>query len=120
MNHRLNELKIWHKANDIAVQIYDITKGFPAEEKYNLTSQMRRSAVSISSNIAEGAGRNGTKEFINFLSISNGSSYELLTQIEIASRVKIITPQLAEDLINNLTEIQKMNNGLQKMLKAKL
>ena len=120
MNHRLNELKIWHKANDIAVMVYKVTRDFPSEEKFNLTSQMRRSAVSISSNIAEGAGRNGDKEFINFLGISNGSSYELLAQIEIASRIKLLTPQTSEDLINNLIEIQKMNSGLQKMLKSKL
>src|SRR5690606_31265320 len=82
--NNLKELKIWNRAMELAVQVYKATETFPAEEKFGLTSQSRRAAVSIPSNIAEGAGRNSVKEFNNFLGIANGSSYELQTQLIIA------------------------------------
>jgi four helix bundle protein len=78
--HNLKELKIWNKATDLTVDVYKATFGFPSDERYGLTSQIRRAVVSISSNIAEGAGRNSNKEFANFMGIANGSSYELETQ----------------------------------------
>jgi four helix bundle protein len=81
--HNLKELKIWSKAIDLATEIYKLTAEFPKEEKYGLTSQIRRSAISVPSNIAEGAGRNSDKEFVYFLGVSNGSSYELQTQLVI-------------------------------------
>ncbi len=87
--HNLKELKIWNKAIDLTVDVYKATASFPSEERYGLTSQARRSAVSIPSNIAEGAGRNSNKEFSNFLGIANGSSYELQTQLVI-KQVKFI------------------------------
>lgn len=71
--HKLKELKIWLKAIDLATDVSRLTANFPKEEKYGLTSQIRRSAVSIPSNIAVGAGRNSNKEFNHFLGISNGS-----------------------------------------------
>ena len=75
---------------DLVEKIYLITKGFPRSEEYGLISQMRRCSVSIASNIAEGAGRNSTKEFLRFLNISSGSLSELETQIVIAERLKLI------------------------------
>ena len=77
--NKFEDLKIWQKSMKLAELVYDATRHFPSEEKFNLTSQMRRCSVSIPSNIAEGAGRNSKKEFAHFLSISNGSASELLT-----------------------------------------
>src|SRR6478752_105162 len=97
------ELKVWQKSVDLAVKRYRSTGNFPREEIYGLTSQIRRSAVSIPSNIAEGAGRNSKKDFNNFLGISNGSSCELETQLIIANRVEFLSEPilvlLQEDII---------------------
>jgi four helix bundle protein len=112
------ELNIWRKSVDLAVKIYQVTKGFPKEEQYGLTSQMRRSAVSIPSNIAEGAGRNSKKDFANFLAISNGSSCEVDTQLIIARRVDLIDQEILESLQSEISEIQKMSWSLQKSLVA--
>ena len=84
--NNLKELKIWNKAVDLAVEVYKATASFPTDEKFGLVSQTRRAAVSISSNIAEGAGRNSNKEFNNFMGIANGSSFELHTQLLIANK----------------------------------
>lgn len=88
--HKLENLKIWTKAIDLATEVYEITAGFPNEEKYGLISQIRRCAVSISSNIAEGAGRTSKREFAHFLSISNGSAYELQTQLIISNKLNFV------------------------------
>ena len=110
------ELKIWQKSVDLAVSIYDVTKNFPREELYGLTSQLRRCAVSIPSNIAEGAGRNTKKDFNNFLGISNGSSCELETQLIIAHRINFIDISVLESVQQEIVEIQKMNWSLKKSL----
>ncbi|MCS6796221.1 MAG: four helix bundle protein, partial [Raineya sp.] len=78
--HNYRELKVWQKAVDLVTKVYQITYQFPSEEKFGLVSQIRRCAISIPSNIAEGAGRNTTKDFANFLSIANGACSELSTQ----------------------------------------
>lgn len=114
--HNLKELKIWHKAIDLAVDTYKATEGFPKQETYGLTSQIRRSAVSIPSNISEGAGRNFNKEFIYFLSIANGSSYELQTQLVISNRLGLIEDASLELLLKQVDEIQKMNYTFQNTL----
>lgn len=113
--HNLKELKIWHKAVDLATDVYRLTADFPKEEKYGLISQIRRSAVSISSNIAEGAGRNSEKEFSHFLGISNGSSYELQTQLIISRNLGIVNSEL-ESILDQIDQIQKMNYSLQQKL----
>jgi four helix bundle protein len=79
-----HELKAWQEAMDLVKDVYHLTSGFPKEEMYALTSQMRRAAISIPSNIAEGASRSGKKEFVNFLCIARGSLSELETQTVIA------------------------------------
>ncbi|MGA8855071.1 MAG: four helix bundle protein [Christiangramia sp.] len=107
--HNFQELKIWQKAINVAEQIYILSSGFPSEEKYGLTSQIRRSAVSIPSNIAEGAGRNTDGEFKNFLGIANGSTNELYTQLIISERLKLVSEENIKPIINDLMEIQKMN-----------
>lgn len=111
------ELIIWQKAVDLGVKVYEITKSFPKDEMYGLTSQMRRSAVSISSNIAEGAGRNSKKDFNYFLSISYGSSCELETQAIIAERVNLIGNHILKEIQQDIDEIQKMNWSLKRSLK---
>ena len=110
-------LKLWQKSVDLAVEIYKVTSFFPKEEMYGLTSQIKRSAVSIPSNIAEGAGRNTKKDFNNFLGISIGSSSELDTQLIIASRIGFINESLLQTLQKQIEEIQKMNWALKRSLK---
>ncbi|MCM8570763.1 four helix bundle protein [Gramella jeungdoensis] len=112
--HNFQELKIWQKAISVAEQVYILSSRFPIEEKYGLTSQIRKSAVSIPSNIAEGAGRNTNGEFRNFLGIANGSTNELITQLIISNRLKLISEDKIKPIINDLMEIQKMNFSLLK------
>jgi four helix bundle protein len=114
--HNLKELKIWNKAIDLTVDVYKATANFPSEEKYGLTSQARRSAVSIPSNIAEGAGRNSNKDFNNFLGIANGSSYELQTQLVISNRLSLLSNDTLDDLLKQIDEVQKMTFAFQRTL----
>jgi four helix bundle protein len=114
--HNLKELKIWQKAIDLAVDVYEATVSYPADERFGLTSQIRRASVSISSNIAEGAGRNSKKEFCNFLGIANGSAYELQTQLVISNKLNLLQDDLLNDLLKQIEELQKMNYAFQKML----
>jgi four helix bundle protein len=107
--HNLKELKIWNKALELSVKVYEVTASFPKEEVYGLTSQIRRCAVSIPSNISEGAGRNSNKEFIHFLGIANGSCYELQTQLIISNKLNLITNETLQILLSEIEEIQKMN-----------
>lgn len=100
---------------ELTVKVYSITSNLPDSEKFGLISQMRRSAISIASNIAEGAGRNSSAEFIRFLVISNGSCYELETQVILAEKLNLITN--VQDLLIELDELQKMNYKFQSYLK---
>ena len=118
--HNYKQLNVWAKALDLVVDIYKTTFYFPTEEKYGLISQMRKCAVSIPSNIAEGAGRNSDKEFCHFLSNAHGSSYELETQVLVSERLELISKEASEDLCNKITEIQKMNYSLQTKLNPDL
>jgi four helix bundle protein len=118
--HNLKELKIWIKAIDLSVEVYKATANFPKEEIYGLTSQIRRSAVSISSNISEGAGRNSNKEFLHFLGIANGSANELQSQLIIANKLNLIPNKIQESLLKEIEEIQKMNYTFQKNIKNKI
>ena len=106
--HNFRDLKIWQRSMDFVVEVYKITKGFPSEEKYGLISQQRRSAVSIPSNISEGAGRGTNPQFKHFLEISMGSCNEIITQLELASRLQFISSeQQKEKLIDEATQIYK-------------
>lgn len=111
------ELKLWQKSVDLAVAVYGITATFPKEEIYGLTQQIKRSAVSVPSNIAEGSGRNSKKDFSNFLGISYGSSCELETQLIIANRVDFLDEDRLNALRHEITEIQKKNYALKRSLK---
>lgn len=101
---------------DLVVEIYRQTNNFPDKEKFSLTSQINRSAVSIVSNIAEGAGRNSNKEFNNFLGIALGSSCELETQLIIANRLNYLKEENLNSIVNAIDEIQKMITALKKNL----
>ena len=113
------ELKVWQKAMDLAVACYDATKTFPSEEKYGLTSQIRRAAVSVPANIAEGQGRNHTKEFLNSLSIARGSLKELETHLILSVRVSLLAENQLQDLLRQSEEVSRMLAGLRGSLEAK-
>ena len=115
--NKFEDLNVWKAAMNLVVNVYDAVSDFPKEEKYGLTSQIKRSAVSIPSNIAEGAGRNSDKQFLYFLSVANGSSYELQTQILLAKKFKMIEINFADKILKEIDDVQKMLYGLQKHLK---
>lgn len=106
------DLDVWKKAVDFVTDLYIETRDFPKEELYGLTSQMRRAAISIPSNIAEGSARQGNKEFIHFLHMALSSSAELDTQLIIALNLNYINKEKYSFLTDQLTEIGKMLNGL--------
>ena len=85
--HNFKELEVWNNSMDLATSIYKVTEFFPQEERFGITSQMRRASVSIPSLIAEGAGRNTNKDFANFIGMAIGSCYELETQLILSSRL---------------------------------
>jgi len=110
------DLKIWQKGIQLVEDVYALSKALPKEEIYGLQSQLRRSAVSIPSNIAEGFARIHNKEYRNFLYIALGSCAELTTQIIIASRLKYIEGLKAETILSNIEVISKMTMSLIKKL----
>ncbi|MEJ5993405.1 four helix bundle protein [Pedobacter sp. Du54] len=114
--HNFRELKVWKMGIEISKLIFQITRGFPVEERYSLTSQLTRSAISIPSNIAEGCGRKSDKELSHFISISLGSAFELETQIILANEFGYIEKQTLDNIILQINELQKMIGGLQKSL----
>lgn len=113
------DLEVWKIAIDLVTDIYNVTKSFPKEEIYGLTNQIRRSAVSIPSNIAEGSARNSTKENIQFLYISLGSVSELETQLIIAENINYINQVENEELQSKIKHIRKMLIGLINFYKRK-
>jgi len=113
-------LKVWEKSIDFVTEIYKITCEFPKQEQYGLISQMRRCAVSISSNIAEGHGRTSDKELIRFIDIARGSVYELDTQIEISKKLNYLTSEKYNILSMDLDEISRMLTGLRKFKTSNL
>ncbi|AUC15017.1 four helix bundle protein [Tenacibaculum sp. SZ-18] len=115
MNNYEN-LKIWEKAMNLVEEVYSVIKLMPEEEKYGLVSQIKRCSISIPSNIAEGAGRNSKKEFKHFLSIANGSTCELETQILLSARLKFIKNEQVKNILNLCNEVKKMNFSLQRSL----
>ena len=107
VNH-YKDLIVWQKAMDLVCLIYNVTKSFPKEEIYGLTSQLRRAAVSVPSNIAEGQARQSTPEFKHFLTISRGSLAEIETQLLIASRLNYLQESQLRAIMSLHTEISKM------------
>jgi len=112
------DLELWQVSMNFVSEVYTLTKSFPKEELYGLTSQIRRCAISIPSNIAEGSSRKGTKEFIQFLWIANGSLSEFETQIEIAQKLGYIAS--IDIILEKVKHIRKMLHGLIHSLENKL
>lgn len=113
------ELIVWQKAVDLVEAVYRASASFPKEEVYGLTSQIRRAAVSVPSNIAEGQARNTTADFLHFLSIARGSLKEVETQVIIARRLGYIDAQKESELTNLTEEVSRLISGLTNSLKKK-
>ena len=117
MERRHKRLTLWQDAIDLVTQIYRITANYPEQEKFGLVSQMRRAAVSVASNIAEGSARNSDREFLRFLYIARGSLAELETQLEISKQLKLIEPDICA---NDLEKIFAKLASLARILKSRL
>ncbi len=110
------DLIVWQKAMDLVELIYSSSKSFPRDEIYGLTSQLRRAAVSIASNIAEGQGRRTTADFLRYLSISYGSLREVETQTLIAARLQYLTTGRSQEILKVAGEVGRLLNGLMSSL----
>jgi four helix bundle protein len=110
------KLDVWKKSVDLADDVYRLTRDFPDYEKFGLANQMRRAAVSISSNIAEGSARDSKKDFARFLQIAYGSTMEVVSQLHIAQRQGFIPKEDARALYQNCEEIARMISGLKRSL----
>ena len=106
--HNYKELRVWKQAILLATEIYNCTKEFPKEEKYGLSSQMQRAAVSIASNIAEGSAKRSEKDYIRFVEISFGSAFELETHLLIVQKRKWVEDKMIVELLDNIKTEQKM------------
>ena len=113
------DLEVWKKSIDLVADIYSLTKNYPKEELYGLTSQIRRAAVSMPANIAEGAGRFHDKEFIQFLYIALGSVAEIETHLVVSERLDYICPEELEEYETKIKIIRNQTLGLIKYLKSK-
>jgi four helix bundle protein len=118
MVHSFRELEVWKRSIQMSVSVYRLTEGFPRDEIYGLTSQMRRAAVSVPSNIAEGHGRLNKGEYRQFLGIARGSNFELQTQLEIARALGKGDPQLIDETEGLSHEVGKMIFGILERIKA--
>jgi len=114
------QLLVWQKAMDVAVLCYELTKPFPVEERYGLTSQIRQAGVSIPANIAEGHCRFHTKEFLNHLSIARGSLGELETQLILSQRIGFLPEEQLTKALSITDEICRMTAGLRQSLETKV
>jgi four helix bundle protein len=114
--HNFRELKIWQKSRILVKDVYQITSSFPKEEIYGITSQARRSAVSIPSNIAEGSGRGTDKDFSHFLDIARGSVFELETLLILSSDLYFLREEEMLKILDKTSEIIKMLNSFQEKL----
>jgi four helix bundle protein len=109
-------LDVWQKGLEILKKIYELSDGFPDKEKYGLTSQIRRAAVSILSNIAEGSGRNSNPQMLHFLSISKGSAYEVEAQLIIACELNYISKKDLDECLELIDHYCRMNQNFQNYL----
>jgi len=113
------DLQVWQKSMSLVTEIYKISKAFPRDEAYGLTSQMRRCAISIPSNMAEGYGRNSINEYLYFLRIATGSLYELQTQMEISMNLYYLNRDEFDKLYELSREIERMLSSLIRKLSSK-
>ena len=119
MGQAFEDLVVWQRAMEMTVSVYDATRAFPREEIYGLTSQLRRAAVSVASNIAEGRGRISQGEFRQFLGLAQGSNYEVQTQILVAKQLNMGEPRLLSNAEKLSVEVSKMLSAFIASLEAK-
>jgi four helix bundle protein len=117
-SHR--DLNVWRLGMEIAERIYALTQSFPNEEKFGITNQLRRAAASVPANVAEGNGRDSTKEYLRFLSIAVGSLAEIETFLELAVRLHFGDRDKINELVDLIGEERRMLRGLQRSLRKKL
>lgn len=113
------DLEVWKKSIDWVETIYRVSASFPSEERFGLTAQLRRAAASVPANVAEGAARSGTGEYLQFLSVASGSLAEVETFLILAGRMNFIAPENLEPLQAQAEEISKMLGGLKRALRSK-
>jgi four helix bundle protein len=113
------DLNVWKAAMQLVYEVYEVTRNFPDTERYGLTSQMRRCAISVPSNIAEGWSRNSARSFISYLNIASGSMSELATQLEIARRINYINDERMQNLEHRGIQISKMLYMLIKRIESR-
>ena len=113
-----HELKVWQKAHQLTLAVYQVTTGFPPEEQFGLTSQLRRCSASIPANLAEGCGRSGDAEFARFCSIAMGSASELEYHLLLAKDLNLIKPKDHAELSQRATELKRMLTALNQKLRA--
>lgn len=118
MGGTYEDLEVWQASMDFVVKIYTASKTFPTDERYGLTSQLRRAAVSVASNIAEGKGRISDKELLQFLSRARGSLYEVQTQLRLANLLQYLTNSQASDLVHYGDRVGCLLNGLIRSVSA--
>jgi four helix bundle protein len=114
------DLEVWKKSIELASEVYRVSKLFPADERFGLTNQIRRASTSIPANIAEGAEREGTKEFLQFLSIAAGSLAEVETFLTLAETLGMLPKQTHDEMLTRTAELGRMLNGLRRSLRSKL
>lgn len=112
MSSSYRDLRVWQQAMDLAEQIYLATEGFPKQEIYGLTSQLRRAAVSVPSNVAEGKGRNTDRDFLNFLFHARGSLMEIETQVLLSTRLRFLPQQSGDELLKSTAKVASSLAGL--------
>jgi four helix bundle protein len=112
------DLVVWQKAMELVTAVYGITRDWPHEEQYGLTSQVRRAAVAIPSNLAEGHGRSGRREFAHHVSIAYGSLCELETQLLMAERLDYSDAVATESLMKRIADVRRLTNGLLRSLQS--
>ena len=112
------KLEVWRKAHGLTLAVYQVTAGFPREEVYGLTSQLRRASASIAANLSEGCGRNGNAEFARFCGIARGSAAEVEYHLLLAHDLKFLKPAAYRDLASRAAEVNRMLASLQRRLRA--
>lgn len=112
MQYHLENLKVWKESMNLVLEVYKVTKNLPKDEQYGLTQQIRRAAVSVPANIAEGKGRNHKKEYLQFLFMAKGSLYELMTLIQLSWDLGYLNKVQSDDLFKSLSEVTAMLTGL--------
>jgi four helix bundle protein len=116
MGNGFEDLKVWQRSKDLAVDLYNLSKNFPKEDLYGITNQIRRSSLSIPSNLAEGSSRGSKKEYSRFIKIAHGSSSELKTQIIVAREIEILDELNFKRIIKEIDEIGRMLKGLERSI----